>query len=408
MGGIRLEFGYPVPPDQLWSVLTDRYHLAAWFTDTDFVPEPGRRFMIWPAELPGLDEPISAVVLEVAPPQRLVLGWQGPHSQTTMTWALRATPEGCRLEVQETGHLGTDVAARERTLEHLFDRSLRGYLTRMPAPAPVADEVVAAVGAGPGSSENVRVIPRPAAAVVEPEPVVGQPDLAELPTPTDSPEDRTRRTGSFVAVGVVLLLLLGFGIWLTRPGGSARSTPPDGGAFGAAPTTGAAGSSGSGPGAGPSADPGSGGHGPGGPAGPVVSASAVGGPVATSPGSGGGGSTSGPGAPAPAHLTVATPTDSGLLPEVVTVTITNDGGSAGAWRAVTVRLGGLDLVVSNVDSTVTPVSKPPTTQCFYPTGGVANIAPGASFSFTFRITLPLGHVLSGPAVKSVGLDASPC
>src|SRR5215472_3393735 len=131
MGGIRLEFELPAPPERVWPLLTDRQHLATWFTETDFVPETGQRFMIWPGEqMAGVDGPISAVVLTITAPQKLVMGWQSPLSQTTITWTLQETRHGSRLRVVEWGHVGADEVLREQTLSRLFDVGLRALVER--------------------------------------------------------------------------------------------------------------------------------------------------------------------------------------------------------------------------------------------------------------------------------------
>src|SRR5690349_16300468 len=106
MGGIRLEFELPAPPDQVWPLLVNREHLAVWLAENDFAPEVGRRFMIWPGSDLDLDGPISAVLLELAEPHKLVMGWQSPHTQTSMTWTLQGHRNGTRLRVTEWGHLG--------------------------------------------------------------------------------------------------------------------------------------------------------------------------------------------------------------------------------------------------------------------------------------------------------------
>src|SRR5262249_11205955 len=113
MGGIRLEFDLAAPPERVWPLLTEPAHLKAWFAESDFAAEPGRRFMIWPVDLPGIDGPISAVALTVSAPHRLVMGWQSPSGQTTITWTLQPTTNGSRLRVTEWGQSGVDEIVRE-------------------------------------------------------------------------------------------------------------------------------------------------------------------------------------------------------------------------------------------------------------------------------------------------------
>ncbi len=359
MEGIRFDVDLPAPPDRVWPLLTDRGRLAAWFTETDFVPESGRRFMLWPGPLPGIDGPISAVVLEVAEPRRLVMGWQGPHSQTTMTWTLRPTRAGTQLQVHETGHLGADPTVRERTLRRLFNVDLRSLL-RQPVPASAAVLPLPLGSAVPASKPSVASEPSvapgqrwpgseaaPMASGVDQGPaelgaaaasgVVGAGGAASLrsgmmfsgalDTPPnlvppsapggDDPTVESRKRRRSVLIGLVALLVLAaVGLWLAWPptSGSGSRTLPGVGGIGAAPGTSTTGSA---PGGGPGSGPGGGnpGTGTGGGAGqpsagstsPGSTPGASGQPSAgPGGGSGSGGGGTDPTGPAPqAHLSVA-------------------------------------------------------------------------------------------------------
>jgi uncharacterized protein YndB with AHSA1/START domain len=395
MGGIRLEFELPAPPERVWPLLSDRQHLASWFTETDFVAEPGQRFMIWPGQqMAGVDGPISAVVLNITPPYKLVMGWQSPHSQTTMTWTLQDTRQGSRLRIVEWGHVGTDEVLRERTLSQLFDVGLRGLVERQVA-APVGEvESLPPIGQ-PGLAGPVAVVEElPAPAPAEP----SDPSAAPAPSPAPPAERRRRRRWPMLlATFVVLVVLAALAVWVLWPpvpagGGGPQISPAGRAGLGSSPATGMP------PGSDPGVGPGVVAGGSGGPpiVGPIPGMTP--GPSATQAGAMG---TNGSGAGG-AHLVVQTyQTGSSVI-----VSLTNNGDATGDWRAVGLVFNGpvpgsLTLQTGDVADAVHKG-----TYCFTPTTPtMAVVAPHTTSNFIFSVN---SVNLSESLIKSVTLDSSPC
>jgi uncharacterized protein YndB with AHSA1/START domain len=391
MGGIRLEFELPAPPARIWPLLTDRGHLASWFTETDFIPEPGQRFMIWPGQaLPGIDGPISAVVLTLTPPDKLVMGWQSPRSQTTMTWTLQETRQGTRLRVVEWGHVGADEVVRERTLAELFDVRLRSHLQ-------VAVPVLA--DPGPGAGLGAVAVPIPVSPALGPAAAVAGPALpgdplaagsAAGPAPAAAPP--RRRRGALVLIILLLLALVAaVGVWLVWPpgaagGGVVKSISGQAG-MGASPS----------PAAGAPPD----GNGAPGPVSATSTAPSAGGPT-TDPSVG---PTASP-APEPVvtKLGVTADATGSLLSWTVDVVVTNDGAGTAQWHNVAVGLNGLLVGVTLKSPEVTMV-RHGNTVCLIPTG-TATLESNSAAIFVFTVTL--GVDLSGTLVHDVTLDSPAC
>ncbi len=388
MGGIRLEFELPAPPERVWPLLTDRTQLATWFMENDFVPDRGRRFMLWPGELPGIDGPISAVLLELAEPHKIMMGWQGPRSQTSMTWTLQGHRDGTRLRVTEWGHFGADEVSRERTLSRLFGVDLVALVQRqatVPAATPAA-----ATSAGSGV---VYLAEKPALSGADTPARAAR----SYPAAPDEQAAGSRRRRAFWFGLVALLVLAGLAVWLALPltpvkGGDPAD--PGRGDLGTAPGIG---STGGGPAGSGNGDPGRGpgqstSTGPGAGAAPTASVgpstATTGGPVNGKP-----------------SMTVAY-AFSGLVTSTVTVTVTNNGDGAGGWRAVTVRLGAANLIIADLTPGYSHVAHSPV-HCFYRPQTAAPLEPGLSEAFSFKITLAVGGLLSDP-VKDVTLDEMPC
>jgi uncharacterized protein YndB with AHSA1/START domain len=392
MGGIRLEFELPAPPERVWPLLSDRQHLASWFTETDFVAEPGQRFMIWPGQqMAGVDGPISAVVLTITPPYRLVMGWQSPHSQTTMTWTLQDTRQGSRLRIVEWGHVGTDEVLRERALSQLFDVGLRALVERQVA-VPVGEAASPAPIGQPGPASPVAVVEDPPApAPAEP----SEPSAAPAPSPARPAERRRRRRWPMlVATFVVLVVLAAFAVWVLWPpvpagGGGPLISPAGRAGLGSSPATGLA------PGLDPGAVPGGSGGPPNG--GPIPGMTP--GPSATQSGAMG---TSGPGAGG-ADLVVQTyQTGSSVI-----VSLTNNGDATGDWRAVGLLFNGPLSVSVTLQTGDVAYAVHKGTYCFTPTTPtMAVVAPHTTSNFIFSVNI--GVSLSQSLIKTVTLDSSPC
>jgi uncharacterized protein YndB with AHSA1/START domain len=165
---IRLDFAYPYRPERLWTALTERRLLVAWLMENDFEAVRGHRFVLWPQGLPGLDGPITAVVLDLAAPRRLTLGWQNSSGQAVVTMDLRPTRRGSKLRLTLAGDLDPSLGA---TLRLLFGQRLPVVLAGVgasadPPPAPavpppgpsrapsVGSSGLAAVGVGPSAGEG--------------------------------------------------------------------------------------------------------------------------------------------------------------------------------------------------------------------------------------------------------------
>jgi uncharacterized protein YndB with AHSA1/START domain len=371
MGGIRLEFDLVALPERVWPFLTEPAYLSAWFAETDFVAEPGRRFMIWPTDLPGIDGPISAVALTVSAPHRLVMGWQSPTGQTTMTWTLLPTTDGSRLRVVEWGQAGTDEIVREQTLSRLFDVSLRSLVQREAAVPP--DDL----------------LPRPLRGEI---PFAAPAAAGQLAL--DQPDETGRRRQAVLIGLIALVVLAAAALWLLWPpvpaGGDGGQGLDGRGGIGGAP-------------GGPSTSQTSGAFFPvgGGLSTPNSPGSQSPLPTVSETGGGGPGSSA-----ASAYLVVTSSSVERVLAYEVTVTITNNGNAPGEWRAVGVALGAVDLAVTVDGSGVTHVAFG-AIHCFYPNGS-ASIARGGSYTFGFTISVSMAGLLGGDPVKGVALDTAPC
>ncbi|GAA1035712.1 SRPBCC domain-containing protein [Virgisporangium ochraceum] len=106
---LTVETDLPHPVDQVWAALTDPAALAEWVMPVEgFAPAPGTTFRFRAKPMPGWDGVIDCEVLEVEPPHRMVLRWQGSRmrSPTTLTWRLTAIPEGTRFRIDHQGFSG--------------------------------------------------------------------------------------------------------------------------------------------------------------------------------------------------------------------------------------------------------------------------------------------------------------
>jgi uncharacterized protein YndB with AHSA1/START domain len=76
-------------------VLTKNYAyprdaLADWLMPNDFRPVAGHEFTFRTKPAPGFDGIVRAKVLEISPPERLVLAWKGGPLDTTVSFELVA------------------------------------------------------------------------------------------------------------------------------------------------------------------------------------------------------------------------------------------------------------------------------------------------------------------------------
>lgn len=107
MRSIVLTKIYAYPREMVWAAIADSEALADWLMPNDFRPEQGHEFTFRTKPAPGFDGIVRAKVLEITPPERLVLGWQGGPLDTTVTFELAVVSETeTRLSVAHEGFRG--------------------------------------------------------------------------------------------------------------------------------------------------------------------------------------------------------------------------------------------------------------------------------------------------------------
>jgi uncharacterized protein YndB with AHSA1/START domain len=94
------------PREMVWHALTDSAHLGAWLMPNDFRPEIGHRFTFRTKPAPGFDGTVHCEVLEISPPERLVISWKGGALDTRVSFDLEQTGEGTRLTLRHSGFAG--------------------------------------------------------------------------------------------------------------------------------------------------------------------------------------------------------------------------------------------------------------------------------------------------------------
>ncbi|GAA0913851.1 SRPBCC family protein [Virgisporangium aurantiacum] len=106
---LTVETDLPYPIADVWAALTDPEALSEWVMPVEgFEPVPGRRFRFKAKPMPGWDGVINCEVLEIDPPKRMVIRWQGSRmrSPTTLTWTLAETAGGTRFRIDHQGFSG--------------------------------------------------------------------------------------------------------------------------------------------------------------------------------------------------------------------------------------------------------------------------------------------------------------
>ena len=73
MRAIRLSRTYNYPRDMVWAAIADSDALADWLMPNDFQPVLGHAFTFRTKPAPGFDGIVHAKVLDIVPPERLVL-----------------------------------------------------------------------------------------------------------------------------------------------------------------------------------------------------------------------------------------------------------------------------------------------------------------------------------------------
>ncbi|WP_089155953.1 SRPBCC domain-containing protein [Micromonospora sp. NBS 11-29] len=102
------------PPARAWRGLTERPLLVKWFVDC--TPRDDH-WVLATAALPGYDADTEVEVVELRPPQRLVVRCREAGRSTRLACDLTPTAHGCRLSVREVLEDG-DWAADARAEQH--------------------------------------------------------------------------------------------------------------------------------------------------------------------------------------------------------------------------------------------------------------------------------------------------
>jgi uncharacterized protein YndB with AHSA1/START domain len=111
---VTREIVFPASPDEVWAALTDPEQLEEWFAnDVELDPhEGGAGVFRW-----DNGEERRATVVEAAPGERLVLGWD---DDGTVELTLEEVEEGTRLVVREsTPEFSTALALRALALAYV-------------------------------------------------------------------------------------------------------------------------------------------------------------------------------------------------------------------------------------------------------------------------------------------------
>ncbi|WP_267643932.1 SRPBCC family protein [Haloarchaeobius amylolyticus] len=139
---IEHETVYEHPPERVWQALTESDLLAAWLMENDLDEMvEGETFQFEDDPVPLLwDGTVECEVLEVTPPERLKISWDGGgmNPETTVTWELESVDGGTRLRlahegldglrglIMKTGLRGGWQSMHEKHLPELLDRVAAG------------------------------------------------------------------------------------------------------------------------------------------------------------------------------------------------------------------------------------------------------------------------------------------
>ena len=111
---VTREIVFPASPDEVWDALTDPEQLEEWFAnDVELdAREGGEGVFRW-----DNGEERHATVVEAAPGERLVLGWE---DDGTVELTLEEVEDGTRLVVREsTPEFSTALALRALAFEYV-------------------------------------------------------------------------------------------------------------------------------------------------------------------------------------------------------------------------------------------------------------------------------------------------
>jgi uncharacterized protein YndB with AHSA1/START domain len=410
----RFDFLLPALPDRVWQALTDPVKLASWFMDNDLAADagPGHRFILRPRGLAGLNGPLTAELLVVAPVRHIVMLWRyadtrnGPTDGLTVTWLVEPARGGSRLTVSHDSQATGRPIGTPETWRRLYGQRLRDLLSvgRLGSVTPV-NRPDAEDPTQPVSRTDRRSPAAPESGPADPTDPAGlislsgaKPDKARVRQAAGRRPGLRRQYAVVLAGCAALLIGLGAATWRLVP---ARDQPPDESADPAnSAGTAMLGTAGASSGGRPTS-----------PNRATASASAAATPSglpssSTDPGAGAPddrpttAATGGPGAGGPVtvsyHMVVQ-----GLTQEFQ-VSVSNPGAGPATWRNVTIRLSGVNLTVTTPDQTVVHTAKAPL-DCFVPTAAAATLAARATLTFTVKVA---ASVLGG--VQSVQLDQAAC
>jgi uncharacterized protein YndB with AHSA1/START domain len=123
---------YPYPLEKVWAALIDPVALADWLMPNDFEPKVGKHFTLRCPPKPGSRGRFDCVVLELAPPTKMVWSWQGSDEDepSRLEFHLERIEIWTRLKLIHTGE--TDPAMLGLLSEGgpAKIKALREYLNR--------------------------------------------------------------------------------------------------------------------------------------------------------------------------------------------------------------------------------------------------------------------------------------
>ncbi|MBC8108026.1 MAG: SRPBCC domain-containing protein [Anaerolineae bacterium] len=102
---------YDLPPEHVWTALTDPRALAEWLMPNNFTPVVGHKFRFEVDPMPGCDHRNDCEVLVVDPPRKLVYSWMPVRKKplppgmqpSIVTWTLTPESGGTRLDLLHEG-----------------------------------------------------------------------------------------------------------------------------------------------------------------------------------------------------------------------------------------------------------------------------------------------------------------
>ena len=103
MGTIRRSVDLAFPRQMVWESLINPQELAVWLMPNDFEPKLGHKFTFQTSPAPGFDGTVYSEVLELDPPQRLMISWKAGNLDTTVSFTLAETATGTRLDLVHDG-----------------------------------------------------------------------------------------------------------------------------------------------------------------------------------------------------------------------------------------------------------------------------------------------------------------